>query len=164
MTAYKAHTDDDAGGPNGGANAVGSTPVYWVLGTPNATDTGDYQNDHAIHDLTLSVGELDAVIELVYGRVELSAQQGGTGGAYYRGNVRPRNIPGLGTASVTFHEVLGRHFVSGGQPLQLHFDEPIEALSNAESGTDNAFAVWLKRVDSEDAVAYHLDVEYEARY
>lgn len=164
MTAYKAHTDDSAGGPGGGPNTVGSTGVYWVLGTPNAPDSGDYQNDHAIHDLSLSLGEQSAVVELIYGRVELSARNSSSGGAYYRGNGRPRNIPGLGNASVTFHEVLGRYFVSGNESLQLHFDEPIEALSNAESSTDNAFAVWVKRIDSETAVAYHLNVEYEVRY
>jgi hypothetical protein len=164
VTAYKTHADDAAGGPGGGPNAVGSTGVYWVLGTPNAPDSGDYQNDHAVHDLSLSLGEQAAVVELVYGRVELASRQSGTGGAYYRGNARPRNLPGLSTASVTFHEVLGRHFVSGEGPLQLHFDEPIEALSNAEGSTDNAFAVWVKRIDSESAVAYHLNVEYEVRY
>lgn len=164
MTTYRAHADDSSGGPNGGQVSIGSTGVYWALGTPNAPSGGDYGTDHVVHGLSVSVENPTAVLEIVYGRVELSSRLSISGGQYYRGNRKAANIPGLGIVDATFHEILGRYFLSGGQPLQLDFPEPVESLSDAESTTDDAFAVWVKRVDSSDEVGYHLDVDFEVRY
>jgi hypothetical protein len=150
---------DGSGGPQGGTLTVGSTPVVYALTGPGSSP--NVTENIQVYQIDVSVADPSAVLEIVVGRVEVSSG-GATGGAYFRGNTGHDSLPGLATHSFnTFQHVHGRYFLSGGHPLQLKFDEPIEALVDWQSSTDMAVAVWIKRVDSSTAVGFHLNTRYE---
>lgn len=120
-----------------------------------------------IRHIDLSVGQSGAVIELVYGRYEVTSNLTGSG-EYphrFRGSIPSLDITVLGRlnslgSGVTMHHILGRHYVSD-SGLQLKFEDPIETLVDAESSTDQAFAFRVKRIDNTSAVAFHLNLKYE---
>ena len=144
------------------ANTVDGTAITFVIADPRAASP-DFTSDVMLTDLELSVADPNAVLHMVVGRVELSSTViGGTGGHYFRDTPSGGNLPGIAQMPFTqFHHIHAAYFLSGGHPLQIHFDEPLEAFRDAESGTDQGIGIWLKREDSTSAVEFHLNARYE---
>lgn len=145
-----------------GYDSVGSTPKVFVVADFRAA-LPDFTSDVNVSDVEVSVADPNAVLHIVIGRVELFEATGAMGGHYHRDTPSGNNLPGIAAYSFPhgFHHVLGAYFLSGGHPLLLNFNEPLEAFKDAETGTDQAVAIWIKRVDSEDAIGYHLNVRFE---
>ena len=150
---------------DGLGHGVGSTAQGWLL----ADSTAEYPyltSDLMVSHLEVSVGDPAAVVEVRVGRYELDQAYSGLSGFYHRGSINVSTLPGLygpwsDPPSYFLHQTLGAYYLSGGHPLQLRYEEEIEALKKAEPTHDHAFAVWIKRVDSADEVPYHINVRFE---
>lgn len=148
-----------------GPNTVGATAHGWVLADPRAV-APNITSDLMVSDLEISVGDPSAVLHILVGRTELSEPGGSSNGFYFRGSSADDNLPGIGgpivdPPSYFLANKLGAYFLSGGHPLQLHYEEELEAINHATSTVHHGFAVWLKRVDSTDEVPYHINVRFE---
>lgn len=154
-----SHTGDSF--PPNPSDVLTSTPRVFMVAdfraSPNVT------SDVMFTDIEVSLASPTAVAEVVVGRLEIS-DTGSYGGHYFRGSPSAGNLPGLveTTAPFGFHHVIGTYFISGGHPLQLHYgDDALEAFYNAETNTDQAVAIWLRRVDSDDGIGFHVNARYE---
>lgn len=151
---------------NGGlGNSVGAAPHGWVLADGRAV-APRITSDMMVSHLEVSVGDPTAVLEVIVGRTELSEPGGGGPGFYHRGSSADDNLPGIGGPQVSppsyfIKERLGAYYLSGGHPLQLRYEEEIEAIDYATPTVHHGFAVLLRRVDSETEVPYHINVRFE---
>lgn len=138
---------------------TGSTEQFFIIGD---SGTGARPNT-AVHRIQISVASSSAVFFVTVGRTESTAN-GGSDAEFFRGNQPTRTPAGLTNATgsaPSFHDVLGRYYISGGHPLDVSFEEPIEALKDWQTTTDSAFMVSLKRVDTSTSVKFAVNVWHE---
>lgn len=149
-----------------GPNTVGSTPHGWILG--DALAVSPYlTSDVMVYNLEISVGDPNAVLHIRVGRMELDQNYGGSDGVYHRDSINVDTLPSLvgpisDPPSYFIHQTIGAYFLSGGHPLQIQYrEEEVEAMKRADGSHDHAFVVWIQRVDSDDAVPYHINARFE---
>lgn len=140
---------------------TGSTETVYIL---QDNSSAVRPNVYVAH-LDFSCVDPAAVWRITFGRTEnANSETLDFSGYPFAGNEPQRTVPGLNqTTSLSItdvNQVLGRYYVSGGQPFQLEFSEPLECLKDASSSTDQAFILAVKRMDTGTSAKYYVNVWY----